>query len=209
MQNLSFKPLAFMVLLALFTAPCAWAADQQTSSGAQNTGSSVTINRPAAASQPPASIFNNSSDTLSSDPFEEMEKVQKGMNKIFRESMRRVKNYQQSGKSFEPDADFLEQNGQYVLKVDLPGMKKEQINIEIAENAIVISGERKTERQVKSDKDGVFQFERSSGSFYRRLSLPADADTGKVGAKYENGVLEVSMPKLKPSTPETKKVKIQ
>lgn len=179
-------------------------ADQKTSGSTQS--ASVTVNRPAAASQPPASIFGSDPNA---DPFEEMERVQKGMNKIFRESMRRVKNYQQSGKSFEPDADFLEKNGQYFLKVDLPGMTKDKINIEVAENVIVISGERQTERQFKNEKDGSSQFERSSGSFYRRMSLPADAQTDKIQAKYENGVLEVSMPKINAGAAEKKKVVIQ
>ncbi len=202
-----FTVAAFLLLFA--SQPSQVLAEQQNTASQQTVNSTVPVSRPATATQPPAAIFGDSDLAASSDPFEEMEKVQQGMNKIFKESMRRVKNYQQSGKSFEPDADFLEQNGQYVLKVDLPGMQKDQINIEVAENAIALSGERKTERQVKTDKEGSFQFERSSGSFYRRLSLPADADSDKIQAKYENGVLEVSMPKLKSSSPEKKKVVIQ
>lgn len=195
-----------LVLLSLMSVPQLLAEQQKPVQAAQTANSSINVNRPATATQPPASIFASDPNA---DPFAEMEKVQQGMNQIFKESLRRVKNYQQTGKSFEPDADFLEQNGQYLLKVDLPGMKKDQINIEVAENVIVISGERKTERQVKNDKDGSSTFERSSGTFYRRMSLPADAETSKIQAKYENGVLEVSMPKINSGSSEKKKVAIQ
>jgi HSP20 family protein len=147
-------------------------------------------------------------DDPASDPFQEMEKVQEGVNHILRESWKRMRNYQQAGKFFEPDADFVEQDGKYLLKMDLPGMQKDKINIEAVENSITVSGERQTERQT-TDKEGVSQFERSSGTFYRRMTLPADADVQNIGAKYENGVLEVSIPKTTPNVTEKKKIQVQ
>ena len=85
---------------------------------------------------------------------------------------------------------------------------QEQINIEAVESSITISGERQTERQT-ADKDGVAQFERSSGSFYRRMTLPADANVDNIAAKYEGGVLEVTIPKTAPSKTEKKKIQVQ
>jgi HSP20 family protein len=146
-------------------------------------------------------------DDPTADPFAEMEKMQEGVNQLLRESWKRMRNYQQAGKFFEPDADFVEKDGQYVLKMDLPGMDKDKINIEATGTSIAVSGERQTERQLE-DKDGAAQFERSSGSFYRRMSLPSDANTDQIGAKYENGVLEVTIPK-KASVPATDAKKIQ
>ena len=162
----------------------------------------VQVSHPA--TQTPFPTF----DDPNSDPFAEMEKVQEGMNQILRESWKRMRNYQQAGKFFEPDADFVEQNGKYLLKMDLPGMDKNQINIEAVENSITVSGERQTERQT-TDKEGVAQFERSSGSFYRRMTLPADADVSNINAKYENGVLEVTIPKTAPNSTEKKKIQVQ
>lgn len=147
--------------------------------------------------------------SISDDPLAEMEKTQQGLGKVVRETYRRMKNYQQAGKFFEPDADFVEEPNQYVLKVDLPGMQKDQINIQANKTDLTISGERKTERQYKSEKDGIQQWERSSGSFNRSISLPADANSDAVSAKYENGVLEVTIPKLTPEKTQAKKVKIQ
>lgn len=147
-------------------------------------------------------------DETPSDFFDEMEQMQAGFNQLLRESWKRMKNYQQAGKFFEPDADFVEQEGKYVLRMDLPGMEKNEIHIETTESAITISGERNTERQMTS-QEGVSQFERSSGSFYRRMSLPSDADTEQIAATYENGVLEVTLPKVAPEKTEKKKVPIQ
>lgn len=146
-----------------------------------------------------------------SDPLKEIDDIHKNFNRVIEETRRRVRNYQQAGKSFEPDADFVEQGDSYSLKVDLPGMKKDQINVEATDSSIAISGERKTERRVGTpdQKGGTYQYERSSGSFYRRLSLPADADTGAITAKYENGVLELTIPKLRSAAAGNKKVAIQ
>jgi HSP20 family protein len=160
-------------------------------------------------SRQPGSATIPSLEEPTADPFQEMEKMQEGFNQIFRESWKRMKNYQQAGKFFEPDADFVEKQGNYVLTMDLPGMQKDQINIEAAGNYIAVSGERKTERQINPDNEGAYQFERSSGSFYRRMTLPSDADTEKIGAKYENGVLEVTIPKTTPENVEKKKIAIQ
>ena len=143
------------------------------------------------------------------NPFDELEKVQTGLNKAVRESWKRMKNYQQAGKFFEPDADFIEKGSNYILKMDLPGMAKDQINIDASNNRITISGERNTERQTQESNTGVYQFERSSGSFYRSLSLPANANTDQIAAKYENGVLEVTIPKLKSQASAAKKIAIQ
>lgn len=159
----------------------------------------------------PSSALAVQSDTSSEDPLQEMENVQKNFNRVIQETVRRMRNYQQSGKSFEPDADLVEFADKYLIKIDLPGMQKDKIQIEASNKAITISGERKTERQIGSpdQKEGVYQYERSSGSFFRRMTLPADANIEAIAAKYENGVLEITIPKLKTSSLESKKVQVQ
>lgn len=155
-----------------------------------------------------AKPVNPSYNEPQEDPFAEMEKMEEGFTELLRESWKRMKNYQQAGKFFEPDVDFVQQGNNYILRMDLPGMQKDQINIETTENAITVSGERHTERQA-SNSEGVSQFERSSGSFYRSMSLPANADTSQIAAKYENGVLEITIPKVAAEKMQKKKVKIQ
>lgn len=194
------SPYFFLILalMSLTVSSPSWAENQ----AKQDPHSNIQVSHPATQTPFP------SWDDPASDPFEEMEKVQEGMNQILRESWKRMRNYQQAGKFFEPDADFVEQDGKYLLKMDLPGMDKNKINIEAVENSITVSGERQTERQTTS-KEGVSQFERSSGSFYRRMTLPADADVNNINAKYESGVLEVSIPKTAPDTTEKKKIQVQ
>jgi HSP20 family protein len=203
MKSLNYSLLAF--ILIILSSASAHAENTKDTKFASPAPSATAV----ANSATPLFDTNSFADSESGDPFQEVEKVQDNLNKVFRESYKRMKNYQQAGKFFEPDADFIEQPAQYILKVDLPGMQKDQISMETTDNKITISGERKTERQYQSEKDGVKQFERSSGSFYRQIALPADADSKGIAAKYNNGVLEVTIPKLQPQTVEKKKVQIQ
>ena len=103
-----------------------------------------------------------------------------------------------------PNVDIFEEGNEVVLKTDLPGMKKEDIKVDITENMLTISGERtKTE---KIEKGNYFRNERTFGAFERRFELPGDLDTEKVTAHYEHGVLELRIPMLKEA--EKKHVKI-
>ena len=103
-----------------------------------------------------------------------------------------------------PNVDIFEEGKEFVLKIDLPGMKKEDIKVDITENMLTISGERtKTE---KIEKAGYFRHERTFGTFERRFELPGNLDTEKVTAHYEHGVLELRIPMLKEA--EKKHVKI-
>jgi len=103
-----------------------------------------------------------------------------------------------------PNVDIFEEGNEFVLKADVPGMKKEDIKVELNENMLTISGERtKTE---KIEKDNYFRNERIFSTFHRRFELPGDLDTEKVTAHYENGVLELRIPMTKEA--EKKHVKI-
>lgn len=103
-----------------------------------------------------------------------------------------------------PNVDIYEEGSEVVLRADLPGMKKDDIKIDISEHVLTISGERtKTEKVEKKD---FYRHERTFGSFYRRFELPMDLDTEKIKAHYEHGVLELRIPRLKEA--EKKHVKI-
>ena len=91
-----------------------------------------------------------------------------------------------------PDMDVFERNGNTVVRIDLPGMKREDVSIEVADNALTIHGERKREHE--EERDGVYRSERSYGSFYRTIPLPEGAITEQAKATFRDGVLEIRMP---------------
>lgn len=106
---------------------------------------------------------------------------------------------------FTPQLDIEETETSYTFHVDIPGMKKEEIKIEVKDHELVISGERRREK--KTDANGGSQYERSFGRFYRSFSLPANVEADSVEAKYDNGVLTLEVPKSKKSLPKTISVK--
>ena len=92
-----------------------------------------------------------------------------------------------------PAMDLVETDDHFVLKADLPGVAESDVNIVFENNVLTVSGERRTEHEAK--KDGYYRLERTMGSFSRSLTLPEGIDADAVSAKYDNGVLEVRIPK--------------
>jgi HSP20 family protein len=80
-----------------------------------------------------------------------------------------------------------------VLKADLPGLREEDVQIEMRDNVLTISGERRPE--FEDTQNGYYRVERAFGSFSRSLTLPEGVDADKISAEFENGVLEVTIPK--------------
>jgi HSP20 family protein len=103
-----------------------------------------------------------------------------------------------------PAMDLVEEGDRYVLRADLPGIGEDQVNIELEENVLTISGERKTEHEER--RNGYVRVERASGSFSRSLVLPEGVDPDSVKAHFDNGVLEVRIPK--PEQPKPRRVAI-
>lgn len=104
-----------------------------------------------------------------------------------------------------PKIDVFERGDRLVTKVDLPGVKKEDVSVEVADGQLMLSGERKQESEEKND--GFYRAEREYGSFYRAVPLPEGVKIDDVKATFSNGVLEVSVPL--PPRPEVKVRKIQ
>lgn len=135
------------------------------------------------------------------DPFMEMERMQDLMNHMFRDSFRRAGNLGAltgagwGNAFFEPDADIQDAGNKYIVKLDLPGMDKDKIKVDVTDHALTVSGERKVENE--SNNPNFYTMERSYGSFSRQIPLPSDADPANMTAKYENGVLTVEVLKLK------------
>jgi HSP20 family protein len=130
------------------------------------------------------------------DPFALFRQMTADFDQLFGEPLLRWPAFRTRAMSepatYLPEIDVFEKDNRLVTKVDLPGMNKEDVKVEINDGRLVISGERKTDAEEK--KEGVYRCERSYGSFYRAIPLPDGARTEDVKATFTGGVLEVSVP---------------
>ncbi len=100
---------------------------------------------------------------------------------------------------WSPALDVFDDKDNFVVTVELPGMKKDEIELSLHDGALTISGERIHERAAKDG--GTFRSERYFGKFQRSVTLPAPVDAGKVSAAYKDGVLTVQLPKAEEAKP--------
>ena len=105
-----------------------------------------------------------------------------------------------------PQIEVLQNNGQLMVRADLPGLTKDDVKVELTDDLLTISGERKEEKEEK--REGFYRSERSYGSFYREIPLPEGAKTEDAAATFRNGVLEITMPVPKAET-STRKLEIK
>lgn len=132
------------------------------------------------------------------DPWGQMEMMQRQMNQLM----------SQSAVDFNPREDIKETANEYIISLDIPGMDKDKINIEVKGGRLVISGERHSE--VKEDKPHqYYRQERSFGNFVRSLALPDNVRTDQIDAQYNNGVLTVKLPKKQANLPQGQAQKIK
>jgi HSP20 family protein len=95
-----------------------------------------------------------------------------------------------------PQAELMRRDNELIVRLDLPGVKKEDIKVDIEDHKLVIHGERRDEMEDK--REGYYRSERTYGSFYRAIPLPDDVKTDKAEAFFDNGVLEVKIEVPKP-----------
>ncbi len=103
-----------------------------------------------------------------------------------------------------PAIEMYEEEDRYVVKAELPGMKEDDMDVSVADDTLTIKGERSTENEVSEENH--YCCERSYGNFSRSIALPSSVDAKKIKAHYEDGVLEISLPKTVEVKP--KKVKV-
>jgi HSP20 family protein len=96
------------------------------------------------------------------------------------------------GSMWSPQVEAFEREGQLIVRADLPGLTKDDINVDITDDAIKIRGERRQEKV--ENEEGYFRSERSYGSFYREIPLPSGVNREEANATFRDGVLEISMP---------------
>lgn len=112
---------------------------------------------------------------------------------------------ERGGAAWAPAIDVVQKDDQLVIRADVPGMKKDDLSIELAENVITIQGERKSDRE--EERGGVYRRERSYGSFCRVVPLPEGAITEQAKASFRDGVLEITLP-VPPATTKSRKLEI-
>jgi HSP20 family protein len=131
------------------------------------------------------------------DPARELDLLQGDMNRLFDTFFqgRGLGNANGGGvaRRWVPPMDLVEADDEYVLRADLPGLGKEDLDIEVKDNVLTISGERRAEHEDR--KEGYHRVERAFGRFSRSLDLPEGIDAAAVSAEFHDGVLEVRIPK--------------
>src|SRR3954468_717771 len=129
------------------------------------------------------------------EPLRELTTLQNEMNRLFGSVMDTPPQQGNGGtlRRWMPAMDLVEAEDHFVLRADLPGLSEADVNIEVEERVLTISGERKAEHT--ENKDGYHRVERAFGSFSRSLTLPEGVDAEAVSASFDRGVLEVHIPK--------------
>jgi HSP20 family protein len=128
------------------------------------------------------------------DPFRELNAFQNELNRLFTGAFPRGLNQEEmTHGAWNPSVDIYESKDQLVLEAELPGMKREDVEVSIENNIITLRGERKFEKQEESDN--YHRVERSYGSFTRSFTLPNTVTAEGAAADFSNGVLRISLPK--------------
>jgi len=138
------------------------------------------------------------------EPLRELTTLQNEMNRLFSSAFDTPANGGQTMRRWMPAMDLVETEGQFVLTADLPGLTESDVTIEVDDRVLTISGERKAKHE--STKDGYLRVERAFGAFSRSLTLPKGVNAEAVEANFDNGVLEIRIPK--PEQPKPRKISI-
>lgn len=142
------------------------------------------------------------------NPFRELDDVQNRLGSFFGGAFPRFGNGNGGLKlaDWSPQVDITEDDNEYLIKADLPEMKKDEIKVNVENGVLSVSGERKTEKEEKNKK--FHRIERSYGTFERSFTVPDDADGAKVAAEFKDGVLRVHLPKNPVAKPKAIEVKV-
>jgi HSP20 family protein len=127
--------------------------------------------------------------------------------RLFEDTFTRMLSEPRGNRPWSPAVDIYETENELVLKADLPDLDQKDIDVRVENNTLTIAGERKFEREDKSQ--GFHRIERSYGSFQRSFAVPNTFDTEKIGAAYHNGVLTVTLAKKEAAKPRQVKVEVK
>ena len=127
------------------------------------------------------------------EPTREVDSLQSEVNRVFDAFFGNGSSAATRARRWVPAMDLVETEDHLVLKADLPGLSQDDVNIEIKDGVLTVSGERRAEHQENSE--GFYRVERAFGQFSRSMTLPDGIDAERVAADFNDGVLEVRIPK--------------
>jgi HSP20 family protein len=146
----------------------------------------------------------------SSGPFRTLQRMADEMDRVFDDfglGRRWSSGRRQFGTEiWAPDVEVFQKNNELTIRADLPGLKKDEVTVEVADQAVTLHGERK--REVEEEREGIYRSERSYGSFWRVIPLPEGAITEQAKANFRDGVLEITMPAPPASTSKGRRLEI-
>ena len=137
------------------------------------------------------------------DPFRELVSLRDDMDRLFSSFFGRQREEMEG--FWSPIVDIEENNENFLVKAEIPGLKKEDIKISVRGNLLSVSGERKHESETKGKT--FHRIERSYGKFSRTITLPSDVESDKVKATYKDGILTISLPK--PESLKQKEIEVE
>ena len=141
------------------------------------------------------------------DPFRELEDMSDRLNRMFaRPALRTNGKETMTVADWMPTVDISETDGEYLIKAELPEIKKEDVKITVEEGVLTLQGERRQEKEEKGKR--YHRVERAYGSFVRSFSLPESVDEGTIKAEYKDGVLNLHLPKTEKVKPKAIDVKV-
>src|SRR5262245_11977026 len=145
---------------------------------------------------------------LAATPFEFMRRFGEEMDKLFGDfgAGRGLFTPGIGAGLWSPQIEMFERDGELIIRADLPGLARDDVNVEIDNDGITIEGERRSELQ--EDREGFYRTERNYGKFYRRLPLPDGVDAENADATFSNGVLEVTLEAPKRTEAKSRRVEI-
>jgi HSP20 family protein len=140
------------------------------------------------------------------DPFREVVALQNRMNSLFRDLSAGESNDVLTTASFVPAVDIYEDEHKVALKLEVPGIKQDDLDIRVENNTLTVRGERKMEKEEK--EENFHRIERRYGNFYRAFTLPPTVDTEHIEANYDAGVLQLTLQKKAEAKPKQIKVNV-
>ena len=142
------------------------------------------------------------------NPFKEMDDLQTRLAKVFGLGPARANGAEElmTVTEWTPSVDITEDDKEWIVKADLPELKKEDVKVTVENGVLTLSGERKMEKEEKNKK--YHRIERSYGAFVRSFSVPDGTDAEKVNAEFKEGVLKVHLPKSEKAKPKALDIKV-
>ena len=142
------------------------------------------------------------------DPFRDLISIQDRMNRLFEQTLARTREEEGiAASTWMPAVDIYETPDQVVMKAELPGLTREDIEINVRDNTLSLRGQRKFEKDVK--EENYLRIERAYGSFQRSFTLPVTIQQDKIKAVFRDGVLEMSLPKAEEARPKQIKIDVK